>query len=100
MDWTAAGTFAVIVIAALTAGIVKVVKEIRTVHAIVNQQRTDMAAEIVKLKQAVIDRDDAEHRALTQAAVETAKRLLREAAEDAAELVRQAAKDVLQKKQP
>ncbi len=75
-------------------------RSLAEVHTIVNQQRTDMMKEIAELKQARVDRDIDEFKTMKEAAVETAKRVIREAAEEASELVRQAAKDVLKQKQP
>lgn len=38
---------------ALVAGVLAIIREIRSVHAIVNQQRTDMLAEIRDLKRSL-----------------------------------------------
>jgi len=53
VDIGAALTAAVPVIAALTTGIVLIIREIRKVHTIVNNQRTEMVEKIERLEDAL-----------------------------------------------
>lgn len=46
-------TSASILFTSLVAGVIAIIREVRSVHAIVNQQRTDMLEEIRDLKQSL-----------------------------------------------
>ena len=53
MDWAAVLTAASVLLTAFVAGFIAIRREIKSVHKIVNQQRTDMLNEIKALKRMI-----------------------------------------------